>query len=227
MTSEITRAGKWPIQAPRFDETDERIDVRNVVVEGRVLDIGIRSGHDVIGWDVELRACEIRLHAAAKNAVVLNAKFSDCRFLAMRKQENLNWHNAIFEHCVFKGTFLFCSFGFGAADDPTRPAGLRWCDFSDARLDSCTLGNTDLSSLVLPKEPHLTFFEPGKHQDAIKAIVPEWPVQGFLENTALHEDTCSAVAYSQQFLDNRNFPAAQYELLLRRCRELDFIRINF
>src|SRR5262249_49944442 len=131
------------------------------------------------------------------------------------------------ETCRFEGVFRFCSFGFRDAFDPSHAAAIRGCDLSKARLDSCILDNADLSSLVFPASPHLIFFEPKKHREAINALVPDFPVQNFLQNTSLRDEECSAVAYSMEFLTEKAYPLEQMKLLLSRCREVDFVRMNF
>jgi len=218
---------QWPVQDRRCEITRTTIDIRNIAVKGKELDIGRGAGPYTIAWHATVSDCEIRLYARARQAIVRNATFINCRFIAKSRQEDLNWHNVVFENCTFEGIFRFCSPGFRDVYDPSHAAGMIGCDFLEARLDSCAFGNVDLSSTVFPKTPHLIFLEPRKHQGVIDAIVPEWPVQGFLQNTSFRDASCSAVAYSQEFLLGKKYPSAQVDLLLRRCRELDFVRINF
>jgi hypothetical protein len=51
-------------------------------------------------------------------------------------------------------------------------------------------------------------------------------MQGLLQDTALRDQECSAVAYSLGFLREKEFPRAQLDQLLSRCREVKFIRMN-
>jgi hypothetical protein len=214
-------------QVPTCEVTPSGINIRNTAVDGQELDVGVGQGKYTIAWQAKLSDCELRLHQRARRAIVHNTDFTNCRFIAKRKQTSLNWRNVVYDGCTFHGLYLFCEFGFQDQIDPSHPAGMRRCDFSASRLDSCILGNAELSSIILPQLPHLVFLEPGKHQSAIRAIVPEWPVQGFLQNTGFRDDQCSAVAYSQEFLAKNDFPPDQYAALLEGCRRLDFIRLNF
>jgi Pentapeptide repeats (8 copies) len=219
---------KWPPQTPTCEIAPSAINIRNTTGEGMELDVGLGPGPYFIGHAVRLSDCEVRLHRTdVYHAVIQNVTFNNCRLVAKQKQKSLTWRNVVYDGCAFRGIYLFCEFGFRDAIDPSHPAGMRGCDFSQARLDSCVLGNADLSSLVLPQTPHLIFLEPGTYRDAINAIVPDQPLQNFLQMTSLRDEQCSAVAYSMEFLSKKPYPPEQVDLLLRRCRDLDFVRINF
>lgn len=224
---DLAKFFEHPPQTPVCEITPAGVNIRNIVLEDKVIDIGGGPGPYVLGLGAKFTDCEIQLRAEAHRATVHGATFINCRFVAQGIQEKLNWRNIVYEGCSFRGVFRFCSPGFRDAYDACHPAGMGGCDFSEARLDYCTLGNADLLTIVLPVTPHLFFFEPKKHREAINALVRDFPIQNFLQNTSFHDEQCSAVAYSIEYLAEKAYPSEQFDMLLRRCRDADFVRMNF
>jgi hypothetical protein len=229
MNQDQSSATPWlTVQVPRCAIGDEGTDIRNIVARDLAFDVGRNDRRDTIAFGAELTSCEVRLLTYAKHAIVHNAQFTRCRFIARKTQVNLNWRNIVFNGCTFQGTFRYCSFGFGITVDRSHPAGLVNGDFAKARLDYCTLGNAKLDTLVYPAAPHMIFFEPLKNRAAINRIIPDQPIQTFLQMTSFHDGECSAVAYSMKYLERKKeIPATQLDELVRRCRQLDFVRVNF
>jgi hypothetical protein len=226
-----------PPPKPYYKITADELGIADTLVSGQTLDLGVRKNFDGIGWGAKLTNCELRVHKPNR-ATVHNATLEDCRIVAARsKVEDLTWWNVRFVRCTFEGVFRLCMFGVEDPQDPSYPPTLEGCDFSKARLDYCSFfGEIDLPSTRWPASPHVIFFQPDSHRSEILSIVPEWPLQGLLQQITFRDATCRAVAISQEFLEeNRRpkkdgypgYPPAQFEQFLNKCRTLDYVRINF
>jgi hypothetical protein len=193
-------------------------------VRDEVFELGTsREKDDCFIW-TEVDRCVLNLHS--KRVLGAKVTFRDCEIVAMKVVRDMNWRGVLFEHCAFRGTFRLLDFGIA---DPfsDHPAGLIGCDLSKARFDYCSFGHFDPNEICWPESPHVIFFHPGSHREAIHAIVAEWPMQGLLQMTALNDHQVHAVAQSLQFLQHEKCPAEQLERFLNACRTLDFVRINF
>ena len=212
---------------PQLEISSDQVVIINTSASDLSLDLGTRKLANSVKWNAVVENCEFRLHDP-KLAIFYKAVAKSCRFIAKRIQIELHWRNVRLIDCSFRGKYRFCQFGFQYPEFLDFPGEVRGCDFSEARLDYCIFGNTDLLSIIWPQEPHVIFFEPSRHKEEIRAIVPEWPLQGRLQETAIRDDECSAVAYSVDYLvKQKKYPEEQLQRFYGRCRVLDFVSINF
>ena len=168
-----------------------------VPVRDEVLELGLGREDDGFHW-TEVEKCVLNIHS--KRVLASNVTFRDCEIVARKPIRDMNWFNVLFERCTFRGVFKMLSIGFAEHFHQDCPHGLDHCDLSQARFDSCELGGMDFATTRWPESPHVVFFHPGSHRDEIRAIMPEWPMQGLLQLMTRLDEACYAVACSVEYL---------------------------
>lgn len=107
-------------------------------------------------------------------ASVLLSTVEDCNVVAAKRQRDFRFFRARFIGCSFFGTYSGIDFGRrGEVEVEGDFGSVENCDFTNAVLDGCRFFNVEVSTLRLPRWPHVVVEKPHLLADLVAAI--DWP----------------------------------------------------
>ncbi len=128
------------------------------VISGERIEITSKEAV-VLGPDLVLSECHVRLATNASALTIASSRFERCTIEAKRKLANVRWGHAWIEGSSFQGTFVGCDFGRGPENfDPS--GGIKACDLSAAVLDGCRFFGEHVDSLRFPEWPCIVMWKP-------------------------------------------------------------------
>lgn len=153
-------------------ELDSRGDIRNQHLVGETVILSDRQCAGLV--DSTLTSGTLKLAQSKGRPVLLHCTLTDSDVIAARPQKTYQLLETRFIKCRFHG--VFSGVDFGRAHDVRREGdfgGVEGCDFTDATVDGCRFVNVDVSTLRLPRWPHVVIIDPYKR--AADVVSMQWP----------------------------------------------------
>ncbi len=160
---------------PFHPEPSKSLHKMNLVGESVAL-----SNKEYFGiYECTLTNCRLELAQSKGAAVISRCTIQDSKVIAIRRQRDSDFYGARFNGCTFLGIYSGIDFGRlereGAGDyaEFEKFGSAENCDFSQAILDGCRFFNVDISTLILPRWPHIVIPEPQRLANQIATM--DWP----------------------------------------------------
>lgn len=141
------------------------------LVDGTV----VLSENDCRGLvDCTFASGTLRLAQSKGRPVIVHSTITDSDVVAVKRQRDYPLFDARFIGCTFFGTYSGIDFGHSDRRDDHGDFGcVERCDFTQATLDGCRFFNVDVSTLRLPRWPHVVIEEPHTRAADVRAM--SWP----------------------------------------------------
>jgi hypothetical protein len=155
-------------------ELDARGDIRSQVLVGETVVLSEDECHGIV--DSKLTACALKLAQKSSRwpIVIVRTTVVDSDVVAVKRQKDDRLFQARFINCRFRG--VFSGIDFGQSHNVARDGdfgGVEGCDFTEAKLDGCRFFNVDVSSLRLPRWPHVVLLDFAQRAAEVAAM--KWP----------------------------------------------------
>lgn len=139
------------------------VTIRGGIVRGETIELGRGDSPDLICDRAFMHNCVIYMFSTEFS--IVDANFLNCQLEVRTNLSNMQFLEAVFERCTFKGAFARCTFGHRRGQSKTPNAYYRDCDFSNATLDMCSFFEGDLGSTVWPTGPSFIVVNPTQNRD--------------------------------------------------------------
>ncbi len=148
--------------------TDAHHEIKGGNTRSQTLELGNHEQPDIIYGGAFLHNCVINIRGSSFR--IEDANMLNCRITAENPVIDVNFLEAVFENCTFKGKFSNCSFGFRRGASQTPNAYYRKCNFTGATMNKCEFYTGDPDSTLWPSWPNITILNPRRNISNWNAI---------------------------------------------------------